>query len=128
MLETKLTVSAIEAVLVFILISILFLLFLYLPTQKLFIITCMLVITFFWLLRLIFFKHYQFKICSKQNSLTLCYNNAVEIVTYKKFYEITFLLTILYLKTPNHIKIIPIFIDSMPIKHYKQIRVYLRWH
>ncbi len=127
MIKLKLHSSTLATILILVSIGTLFIIYTYLPQLKSLILTLMILITIFWILRLLFIPQYTLNIYRKPPQINLCYNDNVEAIKLTKHIEITFMLTILYLKSEQRRFIIPIFIDSSTIKDYKQLKTYLRW-
>lgn len=127
MIKIQLHKSTIAHILMLISLCLLFILNLVLPELKLLILFLMCTIGITWVLMFLLIPQYQLSICPKQNKITLAYANKVEQATLTKFTEITFALTIIYLKTAQKNFVIPVFIDSSALKDYKQLRTYLRW-
>ncbi|MBY0378810.1 MAG: hypothetical protein K2P99_00235 [Burkholderiales bacterium] len=84
----------------------------------------------YWLITLVNKSKTKIVINPAVNKIYLIRNSSVREVKLIKYLPIGgFYFTILILRNQWQIFVIPIFVDSVsPIKHYKQLRSYLRWH
>lgn len=128
MINVALRPSIIAAILVVIALTILYLLILLTTNLKYELCIVMIIITCLWFKQLLFYPNYIINICPKQNEVNVCFKNKVYKVELKNFYTLGFNITILLLKADKKLFLIPIFRDSLPIRDYKYIRSYLRWH
>ncbi len=71
---------------------------------------------------------YQIEIDTENSKLTLYKNNKAYEALLISCRQITFLLTMITLKYNNSKITVPIYIDSVPINEYKNLRMYLQWN
>jgi hypothetical protein len=71
---------------------------------------------------------YQLYIDTKNSKFTLYKNNKAYEAILINCHQITFLLTMITLKYSNSKITIPIYLDSVPINEYKNLRMFLQWN
>lgn len=120
--------SALAAIVIALVLSGLYYLIILLTALKYEICVIMLIIAILWLMRILYYPDYKIIINPKQNIINLHYKNQLHEAKLKKFYTLGFGLTILILLVERRWRIISIFIDSIPINKYKQLKTYLNWH
>lgn len=81
-----------------------------------------------YILAFSFRPKYQFDIDTESSKFTLYKNNKAYDALLINYRQITFLLTIITLSYNNSKITLQIYIDSIPITQYKNLRMYLQWN
>ena len=72
-------------------------------------------------------QKYQLDIDTANSQFTLYKNNKPYEVVLINCCQITFLLTMITLKYNNSKITLPVYLDSVPINEYKNLRMFLQW-
>ncbi|MFN7094246.1 MAG: protein YgfX [Burkholderiales bacterium] len=81
-----------------------------------------------WLIKYLYFPHYQLDILVEEGKIVLWDEGAPQIAQLIKAQQLSFLVTLLSLALPSKQITIPVFIDSVKLTQYKALRVFLLWY